>query len=51
VPGAPEVSGFGADVIPLFEALSPEERFDMVSRKDSDFNRGSTDPATSPPTS
>jgi 3',5'-cyclic AMP phosphodiesterase CpdA len=51
VPGAPEVSGFGADVIPLFEALSPEERFDMVSRKDSDFNRGSTDSATSPPTS
>jgi 3',5'-cyclic AMP phosphodiesterase CpdA len=51
VPGAPEVSGFGTDVIPLFEALSPEERFDMVSRKDSDFNRGSTDPATSPPTS
>jgi 3',5'-cyclic AMP phosphodiesterase CpdA len=51
VPGAPEVSGFGADVIPLFEALSPEERFDMVSRKDSDFNRGSKDSATSPPTS
>jgi 3',5'-cyclic AMP phosphodiesterase CpdA len=51
VPGAPEVSGFGTDVIPLFEALSPEERFDMVSRKDSDFNRGSTDSATSPPTS
>jgi 3',5'-cyclic AMP phosphodiesterase CpdA len=51
VPGAPEVSGFGTDVIPLFEALSPEERFDMVSRKDSDFNRGSKDSATSPPTS
>lgn len=51
VPGAPEVSGFGTDVIPLFEALSPGERFDMVSRKDSDFNRGSTDSATSPPTS
>ena len=51
VPGAPEVSGFGTDVIPLFEALSPGERFDMVSRKDSDFNRGSKDSATSPPTS
>jgi 3',5'-cyclic AMP phosphodiesterase CpdA len=52
VPEAPEVSGFGADVIPLFQALSPEERFDMVSRKDSDFNRGTTaDAASSPPTS
>ena len=40
VPEAPEVSGFGLDVVPLVEALSPEERLDMVSRKDSDFNRG-----------
>ena len=40
VPAAPEVSGFGSDVAPLVEALSPEERLDMVSRKDSDFNRG-----------
>ena len=40
VPEAPEVSGYGTDVVPLFEALSPEERFDMVSRKDSDFNQG-----------
>jgi Icc protein len=54
VPAAPEVSGFGTDVVPLFEALSAEERFDMVSRKDSDFNRGASaevDAATSPPTS
>jgi 3',5'-cyclic AMP phosphodiesterase CpdA len=52
VPGAPEVSGFAADVAPLFEALSPEERFDMVSRKDSDFNRGGdADSVPSPPTS
>ena len=35
VPGAPEVDGFGTDVAPLLEALSPEERLDMVSRKDS----------------
>jgi len=27
----------------LVEALSPEERLDMVSRKDSDFNRGALD--------
>ncbi|HET7432602.1 MAG TPA: phosphodiesterase [Nocardioides sp.] len=40
VPAAPEVSGFGSEVAPLVEALSPEERLDMVSRKDSDFNRG-----------
>jgi 3',5'-cyclic-AMP phosphodiesterase len=39
VPDAPEVRGFGTDVVPLVEALSPEERRDMVSRKDSDFNR------------
>jgi len=40
VPEAPEVSGFGLDVVPLVEAMSPEERLDMVGRKDSDFNRG-----------
>jgi 3',5'-cyclic AMP phosphodiesterase CpdA len=40
VPEAPEVNGFGMDVVPLVEAMSPEERLDMVSRKDSDFNRG-----------
>jgi len=40
LPEAPEVSGFGMDVAPLVEALSPEERLDMFSRKDSDFNRG-----------
>ena len=39
VPDAPEVRGFGTDVVPLVEALSPEERRDMFSRKDSDFNR------------
>jgi 3',5'-cyclic AMP phosphodiesterase CpdA len=40
VPEAPEVSGFGMDVVPLVEALSHEERLDMVSRKGSDFNQG-----------
>jgi hypothetical protein len=28
------------DVAPLVEALSADERLDMISRKDSDFNRG-----------
>jgi 3',5'-cyclic-AMP phosphodiesterase len=40
VPEAPEVSGYGMDVAPLVAALSPEERLDMFSRKDSEFNRG-----------
>jgi 3',5'-cyclic-AMP phosphodiesterase len=40
VPEAPEVDGFGSDVAPLLEALSPEERLDMVSRKDSPLNTG-----------
>jgi Icc protein len=40
VPEGPEVSGFGMDVAPLVEALSPAERRDMISRRDSDFNRG-----------
>jgi Icc protein len=40
VPEAREVSGFGMDVAPLVEALSPEERLDMFSRKDSEFNQG-----------
>lgn len=44
VPDAPEVSGFGADVAPLVEALSPEERRDMFSRKDSEFNQPTSTP-------
>jgi 3',5'-cyclic-AMP phosphodiesterase len=40
VPAAPEVDGFGSDLAPLLEALSPEERLDMVSRKDSPLNTG-----------
>jgi Icc protein len=37
---APEVSGFGLDMLPLIDALSPEERLDQISRKDSEFNLG-----------
>ncbi len=40
VAAAPEVDGFGTDVAPLLEALSAEERLDMVSRKDSPLNTG-----------
>jgi 3',5'-cyclic-AMP phosphodiesterase len=39
-PMAPEVDGFGTDVAPLLEAMSPEERRDLVSRKDSPLNTG-----------
>ena len=35
---APEVSGFPSDVVAQVEALSPEERRELVSRKDSAFN-------------
>ena len=38
VPAAPEVGGYGSDVAPMIEALSPEERLDLVSRKDSPLN-------------
>ena len=37
IPEAPEVSGQPADGAVL-EALSPEERREIISRKDSDFN-------------
>ncbi len=37
---APEVSGFPADVVGQLEALSPAERRELVSRKDSAFNAG-----------
>ncbi|MCD4533504.1 metallophosphoesterase [Nocardioides sp. cx-169] len=35
---APEVSGFPSDVLAQVEALSPEERREALSRKDSPFN-------------
>jgi Icc protein len=43
VPDAPEVDGFGLDVEPLLAALSPDERLDLVSRKDSPLNTGQLD--------
>lgn len=40
VAAAAEIDGYGADMAPLLEALSREERRDMVSRKDSPLNTG-----------
>jgi hypothetical protein len=37
---APEVTGFAAEYRPTIEAMSPEERVAMFSRKDSSFNLG-----------
>jgi 3',5'-cyclic AMP phosphodiesterase CpdA len=34
-----EINGYGMDVAPLIAAMSAEERREMFSRKDSDFNR------------
>jgi len=45
---APEVSGFGLDMLPLIDALSPEERLDQISRKDSPFNLGMEGPMVEP---
>jgi hypothetical protein len=39
IPEAPEVSGQPASVREALDALSPEERCEIISRKDSDFNR------------
>lgn len=35
---AVEVSGYGLDMLEPFRSLTPEQRFDMVSRKDSPLN-------------
>jgi 3',5'-cyclic AMP phosphodiesterase CpdA len=48
VPDAPEVRGFAMDVAPLVEGLSPQERLDMFSRKDSEFNAGPSSDDSSP---
>jgi Icc protein len=37
---APEVSGHGTDVVALLEALSADERREVVSSKASDLNQG-----------
>ncbi len=42
-----EVNGYGLDVAPLIEAMTFDERREMFSKKDSDFNR--TEDATSGP--
>jgi hypothetical protein len=42
---APEVSGQPLELLEPFLALTPEERFDLVARKDSAFNQ----PAPPPP--
>ncbi len=34
----PEVSGYPSDVVAQVEALTPEERREILSRKDSGFN-------------
>ena len=46
IPEAPEVSGQPEAVRAALDALSPEERRDIISRKDSDFNThpGSEEP-------
>jgi 3',5'-cyclic AMP phosphodiesterase CpdA len=41
---APEVSGFPADVVSQVEALMPEERREILSRKDSPFYTDEHDP-------
>ena len=41
---APEVSGYPSDVRAQVEALSPEERREILSRKDSAFYTGETPP-------
>lgn len=40
LPEAPEATGYPSDVLAQLEALSPEERREMISRKDSEFNQG-----------
>lgn len=37
---SPEVNGFPASLRPQLEAMDPEERFEMLARKDSPFNAG-----------
>ena len=36
---SPEVNGREASLAPFIEAMSPEERFDLISRKDSELNK------------
>ncbi len=45
---APEVSGFGSEMAELLEAMTPQERTETISRKDSDFNLGVEGPLMDP---
>ena len=40
VADAPEVSGFAGQLKAFLDEMSPEERLDLVSRKDSPLNKG-----------
>lgn len=40
LPQAPEASGFPSDVVAQLEALTADERREIISRKDSEFNQG-----------
>jgi len=41
---APQVSGFGLEMLPVIDSLTPAERLDQISRKDSEFNLGHEGP-------
>lgn len=42
---AVEIHGYGEEMRPLFDALTPQEQFEMIARKDSEFNAGEDGPA------
>jgi len=46
---AAEIHGVGIEVAPLVEAMGPEARREMFSRKDSDFNRPDAGRVSAPP--
>jgi hypothetical protein len=46
---AAEIHGAGIEVAALVEAMSPEARREMFSRKDSDFNRHDEGRVSAPP--
>jgi hypothetical protein len=39
IPPAPEVTGHPANLREAVDAMSPEERFDLIARKDSELNK------------
>ena len=46
---AEEVSGYGLEALALLEAVSAQERFEQIARKDSAFNSASDSSGDSPP--